>query len=287
MRRLGPLAASLAALLALSACNQQPSGPPAPALWEVTGPDGAHGWLFGTVHAMPDGYDWRTPTLDAAFAKADALVVEADVSQDPGDLFVQLSYTRGLGLPSQRVSGPKRIEVSSAFSKAGIIEHGLRDTETWAAALVLSGAVSYGEAENGADVVLMNLRGKKPLVELESVFGQLTIFDGLAQADQVYMLETVAGEIYAEEETGKEQLTAWRSGDTDTIEAQMNIGLLEDPELRQALLTERNRNWAGQIDTMLRSGEELFVAVGLAHLLGEDGLPALLEAHGFTVKRIQ
>ncbi|MGN6497242.1 MAG: TraB/GumN family protein, partial [Tsuneonella sp.] len=51
--------------LALASCghsDKQPELPlPKPALWTITAPDGQPaGWLFGPIHALPDGVKWRT-----------------------------------------------------------------------------------------------------------------------------------------------------------------------------------------------------------------------------------
>ena len=78
-----------------------------------------------------------------------------------------------------------------------------------------------------------------------------------------------------------------KAGDLTPIEAESDRGILGDPELREALLTARNRAWTGRIDRLLASGRRPFVAVGTAHMLGDEGLPALLEARGYTVRRIQ
>ena len=55
----------------------------------------------------------------------------------------------------------------------------------------------------------------------------------------------------------------------------------------EALLVARNRAWAKRVAAMLREGKRPFVAVGAAHVVGAKGLPALLGADGFQLKRIQ
>ena len=54
-----------------------------------------------------------------------------------------------------------------------------------------------------------------------------------------------------------------------------------------ALLTKRNKRWAGQIEKLLDGDQDVMVIVGAAHFGGAGGLPALLKKRGITVERVQ
>ena len=53
------------------------------------------------------------------------------------------------------------------------------------------------------------------------------------------------------------------------------------------LLDERNGPMAERLDALHREGKgKLFAAVGTLHMIGPQGLPALLRERGFTVERV-
>ena len=58
---------------------------------------------------------------------------------------------------------------------------------------------------------------------------------------------------------------------------------LGHPEARATFFTDRNRNWVKQIDAMLRERKTFFITVGAGHLVGKDGIPAMLRADGYKV----
>ena len=61
--------------------------------------------------------------------------------------------------------------------------------------------------------------------------------------------------------------------------------LAEDPEQFELLLFGRNRTWMSTLSRELARGG-VFVAVGAAHYVGDEGLLMLLQRAGFTVTRV-
>jgi uncharacterized protein YbaP (TraB family) len=275
------------ALAAASACGQTRE-PVTPALWEVTAPDGKQGWLFGTIHALPRPVDWRSPAIDAALAKAERIVVEIGTRGDPAErqrIFTELAETPGQPPLRERVPPELRGRLAELLDRAGLAEAQFAKTETWAAALTLAraGAADVDSA-NGIDGEVEGLAEGRPVIELEGARGQLRLFDTLPEREQRDLLAAVVADPRAGTESPAE---AWRRGDMAAIERETHRGLLADPELREVLFAARNRAWARLIQAMILSGQRPFVAVGGAHMASEEGLPALLTARGFTVRRVQ
>lgn len=285
----------LLAALALSACERArpPDLPPAdPALWEIAFADGRPaGWLFGTIHALPEGAEWRTPAIDRAIVDADLLVVEVEDLEDSAKLaatFTRLSHSAEPLPPlSQRVPPAMRPRLAALLARGGYRETDFKATETWGAAITLAQLADDSLGENGVDRALLRDFRARQVEELEGIEGQLAIFDALPEADQRDLLgAVVAEETMSSADTAK-LAKLWLRGDMAAIAREGDEGLLADPELRQALLTERNREWAERIVALLKAGKRPLVAVGAAHLAPPEGLPELLAREGFTVRRVR
>jgi uncharacterized protein YbaP (TraB family) len=52
------------------------------------------------------------------------------------------------------------------------------------------------------------------------------------------------------------------------------------------MLVDRNKNWMPKIDQLLSRNGHSLVVVGAAHLVGPDGLLAMLRAKGYTVDQL-
>jgi uncharacterized protein YbaP (TraB family) len=280
---------ALAAALALAACSGGTARDwpaPSPALWEVSGRNGEKAWLFGTIHALPDGAEWRTPAFERAFADADLLMVEIGDLGDSGAAaraFSRLAKSKDLPALSVRTAAADRPAVAALMERAGMDDADFWNTETWAAALLLGNAVRESETGNGVDRDLLD--EGKPVEALETFATQFARFDRLSEAEQRQLLAAVARD--AARKDAEAQAAAWLTGDLTALETRLGRDLAPQPALRKALVAERNDYFTARIVETIEERRRPFVAVGAGHMLGPEGLPAQLAERGYTVRRVQ
>lgn len=286
MRRSSLLLAALL-LAAVSACSPAPREAD-PALWRVEDARGNAGWLFGTIHSSDRPLEWRTPKVAAAFGQSGAVMVEVGNLADEAEVaatFARLARSEGEPPLSARIAPADRPALAALLKKAGRADGDFAGLDTWAAALTLARAGAKDEdSRNGVDRAVIAAAGQRPVVELEGAAAQLGLFDALPEREQRDLLGAVVAEAAGPE---RDLAKSWRTGDMAAIEQETRSGLLADPQLREVLFTGRNRRWSARIASSVHSGAKPFVAVGAAHMAGPEGLPAMLEAQGFTVTRVE
>ena len=278
------------AALALASCSK-----PAevrPALWLVEGPNGQKAWLFGTIHALPQPVNWHSAKIDAALAESNRLLLEvANIEDDAGTAkaFAALATSPGLPPLAQRIPNDLHDELDTAFKQDGFKPGELDRYESWAAALMLqNAAMAAGQSDSGNGIDRALVRGySKPVEEFEGAAAQLAIFDQLPEPAQRALLAAALSEAHDEQSEMRKLEQAWAQGDLAVVDTETNAEFLNNPELRDALLVRRNHAWSARLDLDLQHGQHPFVAVGLAHLVGRDSLPALLTARGYKVTRLQ
>ncbi|MGY6661316.1 MAG: TraB/GumN family protein [Glycocaulis sp.] len=266
-----------------------------PALWTVEA-DGATVHLFGTFHLLPDALDWRSDTVNTAFAEAGTVWFEADVLSPEAQAQMQALIPQ-LGLNPQGVTLSSLLgaDTYAAFeaqtAELGIPAGNFEPVQPWLAGITL-GAMqlqSFGfSPATGVEAVLSaeaNEQGKQ-LDYLETAEGQLRILADLPMDTQIEWLRVSLDEMGDLRGELDRMVTAWATGDMDMLDTQVNGSIRSaSDELYQAIMVTRNRDWVPQIEAMLASGGTHFVAVGAGHLPGEDGVVELLRAEGYTVTR--
>ena len=292
---LSRVVAALGVPLLLGAVPAEARAPQAahPALWEVADPDTTI-YLFGTIHLLPDNYQWRTPKFDQAMASAQELVIETIVDDKNPQKLMQamasIGFAQGLPPLAQRLPPASRPALAAAIKKSGMPPQALDKMKTWTAAIVLLGG-RFKELglSGGVEGVLRNdfsTKGK-PVGELESNLEQLSYFDKLPEAAQRALLEGAIDETESMDAELGGMLRAWSSGDVPGIARTFDRDLSGTPELQQSLIRQRNANWSKWIEQRLARPGAVLVAVGAGHLAGKDSVLEMLKKRGYKVRRLQ
>lgn len=281
--------------LSLAGCSDAPGevadgSPPNPLLYEIASADGTvEGWMLGTIHALPDGVNWRTQEIASIIAEADYLVVEIGKPSDRDDgpsIYFNLSQSPGLPPLAQRLPPELRPKLVTLLERGGWDANEFDATETWGAAIALARVDAIGDPANGVDRALIDDFQGRTVREFEGLRGQLAIFDRLPESQQRAMLTAVVRESATARKDPVLLQRAWIAGDATTIAQSTSEGFLADPGLREALLVGRNRQWLAAILPMLTKAPRPLIAVGTAHLVGPEGLAVLLEAQGYRIRRL-
>ena len=284
--------------MALAACDNGDPAPATmidgtPAIWEIASADGTlEGWLFGTIHALPDGTRWRSEAVQQAVENADLLVVEIAALEDSDVIartFLTLSHTPGQPPLTARVPAAQHEELAELVERSRYDARDFAAIESWGAALILAqSSASTLDTANGVDKALVReFRPSRPIREVEGVRAQLSVFDTLPEAEQRDLLSLTVADAARPESVRRKTVKHWLEGD---VEALLDPGvetLLDDPELREVLVEGRNRNWMPTLTAMLEQQPKPLIAVGAGHMGGPEGLPVLLRKSGYTVTRMQ
>ncbi len=272
------------ALLAPSVLPAQPSGRlEKTLLWEVTG-NGVAGrsYLYGTMHLQSRRVFDLSDSVLIALRSCRVFMPEADMDSLGTEMFRML-FHGDTTVDLKKLLSPERYNELDTELQASIglpIEQA-RHMKPWMVAFLKQPKVSDADRPAFLDAWLgrvARLEGLR-LVGLESVAEQMSTFDGLSfddldarsgSKDDAASLDTLVN-MYAE-------------GDLEGI-ARMVDGSQSDT-LNEVMLTRRNHRMIGRIETMMRS-EPAFVAVGAAHLVGQEGLIALLRARGYQVRPVR
>ncbi len=282
-------------LFALAACapTRQPAF--APALFVARDADSTL-YLYGTIHLRESGEPWGSPAVEAALAQADEIWTEVETSpaNDARAQGIMLRLGRApAGRPlSSWLEPGERERLSAVARRLGIEPQALEPMQPWLAGLTLTLAPILRAGYDPAASVdrAVDAYGDahgKTMRWFETPEQQIGLLAELSDALQRQMLLEAIDEAEASAEGLETLSAAWERGDTDTLERELNASMRDEyPEVYATLLRERNDAWVAVLLRELSGSGVDFVAVGAAHIVGEDGLVAQLRARGVNVERV-
>ena len=245
---------------------------------------------------LPPGIDWRSPELGKAIDGADAIWFEAEVDTPAAQAeTVKILQSAGflekgakLSAMLEETEAAKLEEISGALGLPFAAVDGMRP---WQAFLVLSVQLIQSKGFDPGSGLENKLLGEgrargREFVFLETVQQQLGFFTNLAPAVEKSLLTLTLRDWDQQAEEFDQLFAAWKAGDAEAIDEIMNRAMREEaPEVYDVLVKRRNEAWTARIKAALDQPGKKLIAVGAAHLVGSDGVPALLAAEGVEAAR--
>jgi len=264
-------------------------------LWEINS-GGNTAYLFGSIHLGKADMYPLDPTVEEAFDRSAVLVVEIDVDALDPMVVQQTMAMKGSYLDGNRLENHLEADVvirlSAQLEKYGMsIEH-LSQFKPWFAAITLTVLqikdLGFDEDYGVDRYFLKNARGRKAILELESLESQLSFLDSLE--NQELFLEYTLDSMDEIQKMLDQLVGAWKDGNAEMMEKIMITDILEhNPQaepILKTILFDRNVTMAEEIKEYLQSGDVHFVVVGAGHLIGEKGIVELLRDENFKVTQL-
>ena len=291
--------------------EEEPETKPTPLFYHVTGSEGQEMWLLGTIHVGDVRTKYLPQEIYDAFDSADALALEfeseafLEQSESDPELMEQIRksyfYSDGTLLDDhisdqQLYSDTIRLlEVTGQYSQMMLLCKPYFVGQMISAFLEDRSAIM--DSDYGVDFQLedrANEQGKE-IRSVETGLSQLQMLAGFSDELQEMLLkETIYYGHLGSGMAASELFEMWCRGDEAELREYINAepeDMTEDEkrlheEYEKAVSTDRDKGMVEVAKGYLEGGDVVFYAVGLAHLLADDGLVDSLRAAGYTVELV-
>jgi hypothetical protein len=246
-----------------------------PFLWRVHRDPGPVVWLYGTIHDA--GLDQVPPAVLDALDGSQRFASElGNVEPDPQTLvaLARLPFGKALDAMLPADDWWDLVDAMRGVMK----EDELRHARPWFAMTRLTSHVAPAPKPSMDDALAARAKDHHiPVDALESWQEQMTaLVDGVDVADleqAIHARGTIACEL-------TKMRAIYASGDATLLAP---LVIVRD---QATIIDARNAKWLTPIENYAASGGA-FVAVGVGHLLGDKGLPAVLARAGYSVERVR
>jgi uncharacterized protein len=284
-------ALSLAATAALLAQDTARPRQPLP-LWKATDGKSAS-YLFGSIHAGTASLYPLPKVVEDAFAASGTLIVEVDLNRMDMQKMAAALMREGM-YPAgdnlwKHVSAETRQAVEAYCEKNGLAAGAAVRMKPWMLAMTLAALPLQKlgmDPQLGLDVHFLEAaKHGKRVEQLETAEWQMALFSSLAADTQEKVLAAAVQPGKDAKAELEEVLAAWSSGDAARIDATMSKSASGPPEAWRKLREDRNPHMADAVEQCLKKGSTCFLVVGAAHLVGKEGVAAILQQRGYRVEQ--
>lgn len=260
-------------------------------LWEVSGNGlAAPSYLFGTFHLLCKDDINFSDTLKLAIKNSREIYLELDLD-DPATLMgalMLMNMKNGKQLKDLYTADQyKRVSDFFKDSLKTPISLFQRMKPEFLLALLYPKMMPCHSASSVEESVMQLAKeAGKEIKGLETMAFQAAVFDSIPYEKQAEELLNTIDSLEKSKADFALMLHAYKNQRLHEIEKIMNTPAFGVAENQEILLDNRNKNWIQQLKVIMKKNP-VFTAVGAGHLVGKNGLIALLKAEGYTVRGLE
>ena len=295
------LLTGLAALIAIRLLSAQdtPQQIPAPVkkamFWKVSSKDNVV-YLLGSIHAGNKEMYPLAKEIEAAFEESSTLAVEADIlhiDQQKIQAFMMKGMYEGEDNLWNHINDETKARMEKACELLAMACAPLGKMKPWLLSVMLPSMAMMKngmDPKYGIDRHFLELAAKSPatkrILEIEGAEFQFKMLSSLESSLQEESLGSALAQMDKLKELFRTMREIWTSGDAEAMEAWMTKYMAGSEKMRKVMLDGRNPAMADAAETLLKGEGRGFVVVGAGHLVGKQGLAALMAARGYKVEQV-
>ncbi len=136
------------------------------------------------------------------------------------------------------------------------------------------------------ELVKLSKEYKKEIKGLETIMFQASVFDSIPYEWQARELIKNIDSLDVMKKEFNRLVSVYKEQKLDSVAILTTESEFSEEKYGKILLSDRNKNWAGQLDQIMKN-TSVFVAVGAGHLPGREGLIELLRKKGYKVEPLK
>lgn len=263
-------------------------------LWRISRA-GHTSYLYGTVHVARVGWTVPGPTIRTALSASDTIALELDAA-DP-DIQHRLADGMRLQPTDAPLPEPLQARLKQRAEAECLPSEVLANLSPEVQIDLLTSLVGRRDGFDpsyGIDGMLGGYAhaAHKAVVSLETPELQFATLKMEAAADTLSFVEQGLSDLESGRAAAELKRIAqiWADADFDALADYESWCDCQHSAFDRAqmtrLLDDRNPGLADAVSALHLKGQRVFAAVGSLHMVGPNGLPALMAARGYTVERV-
>ena len=271
-----------------------------PLFWRVQGGQGADLYILSSADVGGPSEGWVYPAaITQAFDRSNALVVGSDPTEISGDQTQALISAYGSLPPGVSLRDALSPEIwkklEPELKTMGVPLIYADRMQPWLLESVLKSEAIRRlglSLRNGVETSFIRQAKDRSVIALEPIEFQISIAVRMPLEIQAAPLQQTLVQFETMDDWVKALVNGWRSGDARSL-THLLLGKGDATEASQAFfeifVLPRSQNMTEQLNVLLEAeqhhGEQVFVIIAANHLVGPQGIPALLKSRGYQLKR--